>query len=235
MRLDRRFADAPLGFRPEIRWIERANELAEVVAPPHWTTARVEAWLDWADGLPADLPPGTPAARLENIVDPLLAAGPDRYAARLAAWGLALGVFDDEAAAMGFRRELFAALMSGVIAIGARLPFGARVNPLAPETARAPTTPAPEIGSRAFVDAARSLRAGRGIAAGLPAGVAQRLTAVTQSILRCEGDAAACADLEANQALARAAWAAREAGFSDAAIADAIALGRAGVEIEPAR
>jgi ribonucleoside-diphosphate reductase alpha chain len=234
MRLDRRFADAPLGFRPEIRWIERANELAEVVAPPHWTTARVEAWLDWADGLPADLPPGTPAARLENIVDPLLAAGPDRYAARLAAWGLALGVFDDEAAAMGFRRELFAALMSGVIAIGARLPFGARVNPLAPETARAPTTPAPEIGSRAFVDAARSLRAGRGIAAGLPAGVAQRLTAVTQSILRCEGDAAACADLEANQALARAAWAAREAGFSDAAIADAIALGRAGVEIEPA-
>ena len=63
MRLDRRFSDAPLAFEPEIRWIERANELAEVAAPPHWTTARVEAWLDWADGLPSDLPPGAPVAR----------------------------------------------------------------------------------------------------------------------------------------------------------------------------
>jgi ribonucleoside-diphosphate reductase alpha chain len=236
MRLDRRFSDAPLAFGPEIRWIERASELAEVAAPPHWTTARVEAWLDWADGLPADLPPDAPDAfSLADGFHPLLAGGPDRYARRLAAWGLALGVFEDEAAAGLFRAELFAALAHGIIAIGARRPFGARVTPLGQETALAPAAASPEIGSRAFADAARALRACRGLAAGLPAGVAQRLASVAQSIIRCEGDADACASLEGNQALARAAWGAREAGFADPAIADAIALGRAGFEIAAAR
>jgi ribonucleoside-diphosphate reductase alpha chain len=233
MRLDRRFSDAPLAFEPEIRWIERANELAEVAAPPHWTTARVEAWLDWADSLPADLPPGAPAAfSLVDGVETLLAGGPDRYARRLAAWGLALGVFEDEAASGLFRAELFAALAGGIIAIGARLPFGARVSPLGEETALAPDLATPEIGSRGFAAAARGLRARHGLAAGLPAGVAQRLATVAQSIIRCEGDADACANLEGNQALARAAWSAKEAGFADAAIADAIALGRAGFEVE---
>jgi len=233
MRLDRRFSDSPLAFEPEIRWIERASELAEVAAPPHWTTARVEAWLDWADNLPSDLPPNAPAAfSLADGVNPLLAGGPDRYARRLAAWGLALGVFEDEAEAALFRAELFAALAQGIIAIGARLPFGARVTPPGDETALAPVLAKPEIGSRAFAEAARSLRASHGLAAGLPAGVAQRLAAVALSIIRCEGDADACASLEGNQALARAAWAAKEAGFTDTAIADAIALGRAGAEVE---
>src|SRR5271156_5597999 len=56
MRLDRRFSAAPLPFAPEIRWVERVAELAEVAAPPAWTTARVEAWLDWADSPPLDGP-----------------------------------------------------------------------------------------------------------------------------------------------------------------------------------
>ncbi|HEY1752496.1 MAG TPA: ribonucleotide reductase [Caulobacteraceae bacterium] len=231
MRPDRRFSDAPPGFTPEVRWVERASELAEVLAPPAWTTARVEAWLDWADGLPADLPPDAPAALALEAADPLLAGGPDRYARRLAAWGLALGAFEDEAAARLFRGELFAALTGGFVAIGARLPFGARVAPLGGDTAAAPDAPAPEIGSRAFEAAARALRAGRGLAAGLPAGVAQRLAAIAQAVIRCEGDRAACASLEGNQALARAAHAAREAGFTDAAIAAAVTLGRAGLEV----
>ena len=230
MRLPARFA-GPLPYRAEIRWIERAAELAEVAAPPHWTTARVEAWLDWADALPADLPPGAPAALALEAADPLLAGSPDRHARRLAAWGLALGAFADAAEAAAFQGELFAALALGVIATGRQLPFGARVNPLAPDTAVPPPRLLPEVGRAGFSEAARTLRASRGLAAGLTPVAAQRLAAVAQAVIRCEGDRAACASLESNQALARAAWAAREVGLGDAAIADAIALGRAGREV----
>jgi ribonucleoside-diphosphate reductase alpha chain len=237
MRLDRRFSAAPLPFAPEIRWVERAAELAEVAAPPAWTTARVEAWLDWADHLPLDVPADTPAPlALETGIDPLLAGGPDRYARRLAAWGLRLGVFEDSDAAIVFRDELFAALAAGVIATGRQLPFGSRVNPLAPDPALPPPPCLPEIAGRSFAAAARRLRAGRGLAAGLSPAPAKRLAAVSLAVLRCEGDPEACASLEGNQALARAAWSAKEAGLDDAAIADAIALGRAGLEVDlPAR
>jgi ribonucleoside-diphosphate reductase alpha chain len=231
MRFPDRFAASPLPYGPEIRWIERAAELAEVVAPPHWTTARVEAWLDWVDGLPADLPPATPAALALEGADPLLAGGPDRHARRLAAWGLALGAFADQTEATSFRDELFAALALGVIATGRQMPFGARVNPLAPDTAIPPPRTLPEVGRTGFAEAAHALRASRGLAAGLTPAAAQRLAAVAQAVIRCEGDRAACASLDSNQALARAAWAAREAGLGDAAIADAIALGRAGLEV----
>ena len=225
----RRFCAEPLPFTPQIRWVERASELAEVAAPPAWTTTRVEAWLDWADGLPADVPAGTPAAlALDAVLDPLLGGGPDRYARRLAAWGLALGLFEDEAAAGRFRDELVAALALGLIATGRQLPFGARVNPLAPDPACPPSLTAPELGSKAFAEAALSLRAARGAGAGLAGPAAERLAAVSEAVRRCEGDATACASLETNQALARAARAARDAGLADAAIADAIALGGAG-------
>ena len=40
----------------EQREIERAGGFDLVVAPRDWTAARIEAWLDWADGLPADYP-----------------------------------------------------------------------------------------------------------------------------------------------------------------------------------
>src|SRR5580692_1874166 len=167
MRLDRRFSAAPLPFAPDIRWVERAAELAEVAAPPSWTTARVESWLDWADGLPLDVPAGTPPTlALDLGVDPLLAGGPDRYARRLAAWGLALGVFEDLAGAIVFRDELFAALAAGIIATGAQLPFGTRVSLLAPDPAMAPSPCLPQISGKAFGDAARRLRAGRGLAGG---------------------------------------------------------------------
>ena len=175
MRLEPRFSAAPLPFAPEIRWVERAAELAEVAAPPSWTTVRVEAWLDWADSLPLDVPAGTPPAlALEVGIDPLLAGGPDRYARRLAAWGLALGVFEDAAAAVVFRDELFAALAAGIIATSAQLPFGARANPLAPDPALAPPPCLPDIAAKSFAGAARRLRAGRGLAAGLSDGAARR-------------------------------------------------------------
>ncbi|HEY3799772.1 MAG TPA: ribonucleotide reductase, partial [Caulobacteraceae bacterium] len=114
----------------------------------------------------------------------------------------------------------------------AQLPFGARVHPIAGDTAAPPPTTTPKIGSREFAAAATLLRGGRGLAAGLSRVETQRLAAVADAVRRCEGDADACASLEANQALARAAWAAAEAGLAHAAIADAIALGRAGVGID---
>ena len=231
MRLARRFSTAPLGFTPRGA-LDRAGgrtgrgrSAAQLDHRPRRGLARLGRHPAHRSA------PETPDTLSLQRGDPLLAGGPDRYARRLAAWGLALGLIDDEAAALDFRADLFAALAGGLVAIGARLPFGARVNPLAPDPAVPPPTLIPELGARAFPASAALLRAGRGLAARLPAGVAQRLAAVAQAVIRCEGDAVACASLEVNQALARAAWAAREAGMADAAIADAIALGRAGVEI----
>ncbi|MFI4934465.1 MAG: hypothetical protein ACHP7N_07590, partial [Caulobacterales bacterium] len=241
MRFDRRFADSEPPIEAEIRWVERANELAEVLAPRAWTTARVEAWLDWADGLPGDFPRDAPESLgPEAAPHPLLAGGPERHARRLSAWGLALGVFEDLEAAELFRAELLAAIVGGLIAPGPQLPFGARVHPLAGDTAQAPGPSLPRVGGRDFDDAANRLRAGRGLFAALNPVQTARLCAVSEAVLRCAGDASACASFDANQALARAAWAAREAGVSDSTIAEAVALARVGVEtgarvdVEPA-
>jgi ribonucleoside-diphosphate reductase alpha chain len=218
----------------EVRWVERSNELVEVLAPSTWTTARVEAWLDWADALPDDYPDEiAPALAPSEAPHPLLLGGPDRQARRLAAWGLALGVFDSVDEATGFRDDLFAAYASGLIAPGPQLAFGVRVHPLAGDTARAPRRTAPELGGRMYDVAAGALRAGRGAFAGLSEAQAARLAAVAQAVERCEGDPASCARLAENNALARAARAARESGVSDRAIADAIALGAAGAAARP--
>ncbi|MGH6972068.1 MAG: hypothetical protein ACREEQ_10705, partial [Caulobacteraceae bacterium] len=228
MRFDRRFS----GFAPKPPAarcpLERADRIVEVLAPESWTSARTEAWLDWAETLPSDTPGQTPASLLKAAGDDLLGGGPDRHARRLAAWGLALGFFEDEAAALAFGEELVGAMERGVIATGAQLAFGARVNPLAADPAAAPELEPPRVGTPAFEAAAAALRAGRGLAAGLPAGVAERLRAVTEAVRRCEGDADACASPSSNQTLARAALAARQAGFGDCAIGQAIRIGRAG-------
>ena len=55
MRFEPRLSIGAAPLEVETRWIERTHELAEVVAPVHWTTARMEAWLAWADGLPTDV------------------------------------------------------------------------------------------------------------------------------------------------------------------------------------
>ena len=213
----------------ELRWIERPGGLAEVLAPSSWTTTRVEAWLDWADGSPRDLPTDAPPAFGDAVApDPLLFGGPDRHARRLAAWGLALGVFGSQEEAQGFRGELFAALARGHIAPGPQLAFGARVHPLAGDTAEAPPLNIAELGSRAFETAADALRAVRGPFAGLSQVQAAWLVAVGDAVARCEGEAADCASFVVNQALGRAAAAARDAGIADSAIADALALARCG-------
>ncbi|HEX6859234.1 MAG TPA: ribonucleotide reductase [Caulobacteraceae bacterium] len=216
MRFSRRLSRG-VAAEVELRTVETAGALAGVLAPKGWPDAKVEAWLDWAEALPADMPETCPKALANSEApDPVLAGGPDRYARRIAAWGLELGVFHKQTDALAFRDELFTALTLGVAAV----------------------TPSREAGFDAatpYIHAIEFTReaaefAGRAQAHALaePAvnALAARLKAVSEAVRRCEGDAAACADPGRNLALARAAQAARSAGASDAMLADAIALGK---------
>lgn len=197
------------------RLIETRSGEIEVLAPRDWTSPRVEAWLDWAADLPCDHPPRAPEdLGAAGEVDPLLAGGPDRYARRLAAWGLALGVFPSAGEAVSFRRDLFDALARGLYAPGPVLAFGARAHPLAEDPAMAP--PRPALG----VEALRTAAADENIAA--------HWDAVAQSVMRCAGPPDACTDPRVNHALARAASEARRAGIGDTRLHDAIALGAHG-------
>ena len=191
--------------------LERASGEVEILTPAGWTAARVESWLDWADDLPVDYPPGDLPAGLspDAAPDPMLGGGPDRYARRIAAWGLALGYFDCVAEATAFKDGVFEVFAHGLAAPGASLAFGARLHPVAWESAEAPPL---------SVSAARDARA-----AARPNGD-PRLNPLIEVIRRCAGDPAACADPFQNQALARAAVLARELGASDVLIAEAMAL-----------
>ena len=215
MRFERCFAKFDAAAAGRAREIERAGSTASVLAPAAWPDARVEAWLDWADDLAGDYPPGSAPKGLaaDATVNPLLSAGPGRYAHRLAAWGWALTMFDAPADALAFRADLFSLLAAGLVAPGPTRAFGVRLHPLVDDTAIAPhpahsgsTVPAPSF-------------------------LTGKLRAVADAVRRCEGDADACADPRENQALARAALAARAAGASDARIADAVALGRDGADV----
>ncbi len=202
----------------DLREIERASGVGLVWAPRDWTDARVDVWLDWADSLagdyPAiDLPEGlSPSAPF----DPVLGEGPDRYARRAAAWGLALGLFDT-ASALAFRDALFASLLKGEAAPA--IPLS---NPRAGEAIV-------DLGDIEFAAAlqAHQSAARHAQAAGAEA-IAIKLQAVISAVARCEGEAEACADPLRNAALGRAARAARQAGAPDSLILKAIALARAG-------
>ncbi|MBP7704748.1 MAG: ribonucleotide reductase [Caulobacter sp.] len=195
----------------ELRTMETADALHGVLAPRGWTGPRVEAWLDWAETVPADETAQPPQ-------EGLLAGGPDRFSAAVTASAAARGLFDRKPDISAFQAELLALLSFGVAAFGqGRAAWAAG--------------PAPAVGTPAFTLALRKLIAeteGRSLAVRAAAFAAERLYAVADAVRRCEGDPRACADPAANPALARAAFAARAAGASDAAIADAIALGLSG-------
>jgi ribonucleoside-diphosphate reductase alpha chain len=228
MRFERRFSQtdrAPLAR--DVRTLDPAAANAPVDAPRGWPDACVEAWVDWSRTLAGDYPNLTPdALSPDKLFDPLLNAGPARYARRLAAWGFAIGLFDSAQDAQAFEGELFATLAQGMAAPATRLSFGARVHPVAQD--RLP--PAQDLGVvqledmefepalRALAAAARATDLARSAAQTL----AGKLAAVRDAVARCEGDARACADPQHNLALARAAQAARDAGISDALIAQAM-------------
>ncbi|WP_374570318.1 ribonucleotide reductase [Phenylobacterium sp.] len=187
-------------MRIERRILERASDAIEVLAPSAWTDARVEAWVDWADGA-ADLP--------EAMF---------RFAEELIQRPAAQGLFTAPRERAAFRRDLGAAMLSGALAIS-RIPSPAH----APLVAKA-GDPAFEATLAAF----RARRRGRIAAAAAAVELGARLQAVMDAILRCEGDAEACADLKRNTSLARAAEAARTAGATDVMILEAITRARAG-------
>jgi ribonucleoside-diphosphate reductase alpha chain len=227
MRFEANWSRAPEPLPTAPRLIERPGGVVEVVAPIAWTSARVEAWLDWAAALPTDYPTGDLPTALapEQPHDPLLGQGPARYARRLGAWGWRLGLFESEADAGEFVDAIFVLHASGCMGPGPTLAFGARLHPLAPDPVHAPPLSVLDLDSPEAWNARAS------------DGPATHLAAVSEAVRRCQGDPTACADPSENQALARAAWTARARGAADTQIADAIALGRAGEsdEARPAR
>ncbi len=214
MRFARRLAKAP-GPAVELRTVETATALTGVLAPKGWTDAQVQAWLDWALTLPAELPSGDlPHGLLaETPEDGLLGGGPGRYARRVAALGWVSGLFDRTTDALAFRDELVAAMLQGLAAFG---------------HARGPK---PELlagsGLSAALEAFAAKRLAHDLAETGARALAGRLEQVSDAVRRCEGDIVACGDLAGNPALARTALAARQAGATDAQIYDAIGLGMA--------
>ena len=224
MRFERR--NSIESIRLEARTLERGPGLVEVVAPAGWCDARVEAWLDWADALPTDLP-STQTRGLDAPADAPLLGGPHRWAGRLAAWGLAMGLFKREADAVSFRDALVEAYLAGLAAPGRALPAqGHRLDPLSDRAAIQPPV------RREFGAVLAERRAAAMARAGAQA-IGARLTAVSEAVDRCEGDRDACADPAGNPALARAARAARLVGAPDALIASTIALAAAGQGYSP--
>lgn len=183
----------------EERALELADRVVTAFAPAGWSDARVEAWIDWAGG------------------EPDLGEAIGEFVETLTRRAQAKGLVKDVAERTPFREALVSALLQGAIAIGA-----------APQT-RAPTVVDAERPSAA--QALRDLTAGyRGEQAAATAAIelGARLQAVMDAVLRCEGEAEACADPTRNPGLARAAQAARQIGAEPAQILDAVALARAG-------
>jgi ribonucleoside-diphosphate reductase alpha chain len=183
----------------EARALELADRVIQACAPAAWTDARVEAWIEWAGG-EADL-----------------AAAIAEFAETLTRRAQAKALVKDVAARTELRDALTDALVRGAIAIGA-----------APQS-RAPTVV--DAGRAGALQTLRELTAawrGEQAAAAASEALAARQQAVMEAVLRCEGEADACADPARNASLARAARAATQAGAAPALILEAVALARAG-------
>lgn len=215
MRFERRLAKAA-GPELELRTLEGAGVISGVLAPRDWTTARVQAWLDWSDQQPEQsaVDPDLPNVLTSPVANPgLLAGGPSRLAQTLAERGWRAGLFSRPSDAGAFRDELFALQAHGVAALG-------------PATGQSLTIA--RFDDAAALDAFAAAEAAHRLTADALGGLSARLAAVADAVRRCEGDAQSCGDPISNPALARACQAARLAGASDAALQDAIAEGLAG-------
>jgi ribonucleoside-diphosphate reductase alpha chain len=131
----------------------------------------------------------------------------------LTARAQAAGLVKDVRGRTRFRDDLTAGLTAGVLAIG---------HPRDSRTLR--------VVDAGSLEVALAVAQHRGEVAAQAAALEleRRLQAVMDAVLRCEGDADACADPARNPGLARAAHAARSAGAPDAMIFEAIALARSG-------
>ena len=228
MRFESRFAElAATTLRLEVRRVERPDRWTETHAPAGWTRARVEAWLDWAETLPADWPNLVPELLREPHRPELLSGGLDRWSRRLAAWGYALGVFDEARDASIFAGELVAAVALGLFAPARSAEEGHRLHPIAEDELE----PLAEVPAVDLADPTAARLVAAHIGAARAANAAQRvldaahdrLCAVQEAVDRCEGPAEACADPARNPALARAIHQARQCGVTDADIVRVLA------------
>jgi len=224
VRVPTRFVPLAAAVRRTPRAIERGGRFVEVQAPAGWSTARLDAWLDWADQRPIDLPriaAASDAASTDGL------DGVEAWARRQAAWGRAIGLFAGAKETETFATELAAAIWLGLIAPGGARPDGLRPHPVADDQLAPPAPPATAdlgdpVGLAQLASRAAELQA-RVLEADALEAVDAALAAVSAAVHRCEGAPEACADPARNPVLARAAWTARRAGASDAAILSAIA------------
>ena len=89
MRFTSRFATLASTVAIERRSVERCDSVVEMLAPAGWSDARIEAWLDWADDLPTDLPGLDARHEGPTLGEGLLDGAVARWAGRLSAWGRA--------------------------------------------------------------------------------------------------------------------------------------------------
>lgn len=213
----------------ESRVIERAGTFTEVICPRSLTTVQAEAWLDWAESLPHDLPSGTWARAGDADSDAFGGATAD-YAHRLAQWGLRLGHFSDPDQAAGFAEAIEATLLSGLAAPATGLASGHRLHPTAGDVvAHATETPPLYLDdhtgrqslNRILLDTrARSLRDASQVR------LAEALQDIHSAVQRAEGEHRASP--KHNTALARACAKARRLGANDGLIARQILLSHSG-------
>jgi ribonucleoside-diphosphate reductase alpha chain len=209
----------------EWREIERANGFAEVLCPRDLTTVQVEAWLDWADSLPQDLPAGAIPYAVEAEADACNGAAAV-YAHRLAQWGLRLGYFTEPKFANDFANAVSVTLLANLAAPALGIKSGHRVHPTAGDILPAISDTPPlylddHAGRTAINQLLINARANT-LAKATQQKLAEALNDITSAIDRSEGEQRA--SLKHNPALARAAAKARRLGASDILIARQIQL-----------
>ena len=219
MRFETDFApDGAADCLLDVHALERARGFAETLAPAHWTRARIEAWLDWADAQPA-AETGLGLSPLDHPAAEALDGALARYVDRLTARGLAIGLFARPVDARGFRDALFETLLAG---------WAAPAMPVASPSGEEALIDLSAIEFEATLDGRLAAARSAEVLRDAETAFGERLQAVIDAIARCQGEPSVCADPSQNPVLARAARRAREAGVSDALIRRAISLARAG-------
>ncbi|WBT05419.1 TSCPD domain-containing protein [Brevundimonas vesicularis] len=210
MRFQSGFAARAERVAMETRVIERPAGVQQVLAPAGWSDVRIEAWLDWAEA--------------EGFATPLsgdwLNGGVDAWAERLAATGVAEGVFD-RAEAAAFVEELSGAFRLGLAAPAASGPAAVGVVDLN------------DPGAAARLKVHTGRRAAVRLGAQAADALAEALAGVADAVDRCEGPRGDCGDPSRNPALGRAAALARRCGAIDADILRAIDGERTTMALEP--
>lgn len=210
MRFQSGFAARADRVAMETRAIERPSGVQQVLAPAGWSDVRIEAWLDWVEA--------------EGFATPLsgdwLNGGVDAWAERLAATGVAEGVFD-RAEASAFVDELSGAFRLGLAGPAASGPAAIGVVDLN------------DPGAAARLKAHAGRRAAMRLGAQAADALAEALAGVADAVDRCEGPRGDCGDPSRNPALGRAAALARRCGASDVDILRAVDGERPALALEP--